>query len=63
MDRYNGKILWFNSNKAYGFIKPDDGSADIFVHITAFADLIVSTEKTRLQSPNLSYVRFVPSLS
>ena len=38
-----GKIKWFDSKKGYGFIVPDDGSRDAFLHVSALQKAGIDT--------------------
>jgi cold shock protein len=38
-----GTVKWFNPTKGYGFIEPQDGGKDVFVHITALQQVGLST--------------------
>ena len=40
-----GTVKWFNGSKGYGFIAPDDGSKDVFVHVSAVESAGLSTLK------------------
>ena len=50
-----GTVKWFNASKGFGFIEPDDGSKDVFVHISAVEQAGLTTlDEGQKVSYNLS---------
>ena len=47
-----GTVKWFNTTKGYGFITPDEGGPDVFVHITAVQR---SNLETLVEGQRISY--------
>jgi len=47
-----GTVKWFNADKGYGFIKPDDGSKDLFVH---HSEIQVSGYKSLNEDQKVEY--------
>jgi CspA family cold shock protein len=45
----NGTVKFFNNSKGYGFITPDDGSKDVFVHVNGLIDEINEGDKVSFE--------------
>ena len=48
-----GVVKWFNDTKGFGFITPDDGGKDLFVHVSAITS---EGERTLLEGQAVSFV-------
>lgn len=54
MSTLNGTVKWFNETKGFGFIAPDDGSADLFAH---FGDIQTDGFKKLSENQRVSFER------
>ena len=52
-EREKGTVKWFNGEKGYGFIAPEDGSDDIFVHYTS---IIADGYRTLKENQKVEYM-------
>jgi len=52
MAKIKGQVKWFNESKGFGFITPDDGSKDVFVHFSAIQG---SGFKTLTEGQNVEF--------
>jgi len=58
VNRKTGKVKWFDNKKGYGFIAPDDGSGDIFVHHSAIRPKVRGEYRTLTNDEPVSFIVF-----